>query len=134
MGPALGLHGSFQADVASFESEKAAATAQREKDNKAFIAESTDYGESVDALDRAIVVPSPKQNKNYMFFLNLAVLGFGNARQLRNSARSVYRTGGKPARCFPPGTRRADRFSITSLLPIFSQGGAMRPEVSVSSK
>merc|ERR1719247_1012839 len=50
----------LQADVASFESEKAAATAQREKDNKAFIAESTDYGESVDALDRAIVVLNKK--------------------------------------------------------------------------
>merc|ERR1719149_100455 len=50
----------LQADVASFESEKAGATAQREKDNKAFIAESTDYGESVDALDRAIVVLGKK--------------------------------------------------------------------------
>merc|ERR1719201_744885 len=36
--------------------DKTAATAQREKDNKAYIEESTDYGESVDALDRAIVV------------------------------------------------------------------------------
>jgi len=48
--------GKLQADVASFESEKKAATAQREKDNKAYIEESTDYGESVDALDRAIIV------------------------------------------------------------------------------
>merc|ERR1719454_699315 len=48
--------GKLQADVANFESEKKAATAQREKDNKAYIEESTDYGESVDALDRAIVV------------------------------------------------------------------------------
>jgi len=46
----------LQANVASFESEKAAATAQREKDNKNYIEESTDYGESVDALDRAIMV------------------------------------------------------------------------------
>jgi chromosome segregation ATPase len=48
--------GKLQSDVATFESEKKAATAQREKDNKAYIEESTDYGESVDALDRAIVV------------------------------------------------------------------------------
>ena len=45
-----------QADVAGFEAEKKAKTLQREKDNKAFIAESTDYGESLDALERAIVV------------------------------------------------------------------------------
>jgi len=48
--------GKLQNDVANFESEKKAATAQREKDNKAYVEESTDYGESVDALDRAIVV------------------------------------------------------------------------------
>merc|ERR1719482_1173550 len=48
--------GKLQNDVANAESEKKAATAQREKDNKAYIEESTDYGESVDALDRAIVV------------------------------------------------------------------------------
>jgi hypothetical protein len=50
----------LQADVASFESEKKAATAQREKDNKAYIEESTDYGESVDAIERAIVVLNKK--------------------------------------------------------------------------
>merc|ERR1719203_1553357 len=44
----------LQEDVASFESEKKSATAQREKDNKAYIEESTDYGESVDAIERAI--------------------------------------------------------------------------------
>merc|ERR1719171_3379758 len=46
----------LQSDVASFESEKKAATEQREKDHAAYVEESTDYGESVDALDRAIVV------------------------------------------------------------------------------
>merc|ERR1719321_596344 len=46
----------LQSDVASFESEKKAATAQREKDHAAYVETSTDYGESVDALDRAIVV------------------------------------------------------------------------------
>jgi len=48
--------GKLQSDVAGFESEKKKATAQRETDNKAYIEASTDYGESVDALDRAIVV------------------------------------------------------------------------------
>merc|ERR1719326_1838632 len=48
--------GKLQTDVANFESEKKAATAQREKDNKAYIEESTDYGESVDAIERAIQV------------------------------------------------------------------------------
>jgi hypothetical protein len=46
----------LEEDVASFESEKKKADAQREKDNKAFIEESTDYGESVDAIERAITV------------------------------------------------------------------------------
>merc|ERR1719324_1951622 len=46
----------LEEDVASFESEKKKADAQREKDNKAYIEESTDYGESVDAIERAITV------------------------------------------------------------------------------
>jgi hypothetical protein len=46
----------LQSDVASFEAEKKAKTAQREKDHAAFIAESTDYGESLSAIDRAITV------------------------------------------------------------------------------
>jgi uncharacterized protein YoxC len=50
----------LQSDVASFESEKKAATAQREKDHAAYVDESTDYGESVDALERALVVLSKK--------------------------------------------------------------------------
>jgi hypothetical protein len=52
--------GKLQSDVASFESEKKAATAQREKDHAAYIEESTDYSESVDALERAIVVMNKK--------------------------------------------------------------------------
>jgi hypothetical protein len=48
--------GKLQSDVASFESEKKAATKQREKDHADYIEESTDYSESVDALERAIVV------------------------------------------------------------------------------
>merc|ERR1719183_951494 len=50
----------LQSDVSSFESEKSEATAQRKKDNEAYIEESTDYGESVDALDRAIMVLNKK--------------------------------------------------------------------------
>merc|ERR1719316_1272503 len=46
----------LQEDVAGFEAEKKAKTEQREKDHKAFVAESTDYGESLDALERAIAV------------------------------------------------------------------------------
>jgi len=46
----------LQDDVAGFEAEKKAKGIQREKDHKAFIAESTDYGESLDALERAIAV------------------------------------------------------------------------------
>merc|ERR1719398_653412 len=52
--------GKLQNDVATFSTEKKDATAQREKDNKAYIEESTDYGESVDALDRAIIVLNKK--------------------------------------------------------------------------
>jgi len=52
--------GKLQADVSTFETEKKDATAQRAKDNKAYVEESTDYGESVDAIDRAIVVLNKK--------------------------------------------------------------------------
>jgi len=46
----------LQNDVANFESEKKAADSQRKKDNAAYVEESTDYGESVDAIERAITV------------------------------------------------------------------------------
>merc|ERR1719183_2530872 len=52
--------GKLQKDVESFQAEKKEATAQRKKDNEAYIEESTDYGESVDALDRAIIVLNKK--------------------------------------------------------------------------
>jgi hypothetical protein len=48
----------LQNDVETFESEKKAAKVQREKDHAAYIEESTDYGESVSALERAITVLS----------------------------------------------------------------------------
>merc|ERR1719487_2333337 len=52
--------GKLQTDVSNFNSEKKKATAQREKDHAAYVEESTDYGESVDALDRAIIVLNKK--------------------------------------------------------------------------
>jgi hypothetical protein len=48
----------LQTDVANYESEKKAAEVQRAKDEAAYVEESTDYGESVSALERAIVVLS----------------------------------------------------------------------------
>merc|ERR1719395_150380 len=46
----------LQSDVASFESDVKAQTSQREKEHADYVAESTDYAESIDAIDRAIVV------------------------------------------------------------------------------
>jgi len=43
-------------DVAGFEADVKAQTSQREKEYADFVAESTDYAESIDALDRAITV------------------------------------------------------------------------------
>jgi hypothetical protein len=55
--------GVLQSDVTKFEADKKAAEAQRVKDHTAFVEESTDYAESVDALDRAILVMQEK-NQN----------------------------------------------------------------------
>jgi len=52
--------GVLQSDVTKFEADKKAAEAQRVKDHAAFVEESTDYGESIDALDRAILVMEEK--------------------------------------------------------------------------
>eukprot|EP00746_Dinoflagellata_sp_MGD_P153615 gnl/MRDRNA2_/MRDRNA2_84343_c0_seq2.p1 gnl/MRDRNA2_/MRDRNA2_84343_c0~~gnl/MRDRNA2_/MRDRNA2_84343_c0_seq2.p1 ORF type:complete len:720 (-),score=259.46 gnl/MRDRNA2_/MRDRNA2_84343_c0_seq2:21-2180(-) len=46
----------LQSDVASFEADVKTQTSQREKEHADFVAESTDYAESIDALDRAIIV------------------------------------------------------------------------------
>jgi len=46
----------LQSDVASFEADVKAQTSQREKEHADFVAESTDYAESIDAIDRAIIV------------------------------------------------------------------------------
>jgi len=48
--------GTLGSDVAGFEGDLKAATGQREKEHADFVAESTDYAESIDALDRAITV------------------------------------------------------------------------------
>jgi len=54
--------GVLQADVTKFEADKKASEAQRVKDHASFVEESTDYAESVDALDRAILVMSEKNS------------------------------------------------------------------------
>lgn len=46
----------LQSDVTNFEADKKESVAQREKDHAAFLEESKDYEESIDALDRAILV------------------------------------------------------------------------------
>merc|ERR1719421_748937 len=43
-------------DVAGFEADLKAQTAQREKDHADFVAESTDFSESIDAIERALGV------------------------------------------------------------------------------
>jgi hypothetical protein len=55
--------GVLQSDVTKFEADKKSAEAQRVKDHASFVEESTDYAESVDALDRAILVMQEK-NQN----------------------------------------------------------------------
>merc|ERR1719440_2249350 len=63
----------LQNEVANAAAEKKAADAQRAKDHAAFVAESTDYGESLDALDRALVVMQ-KVNSNVPGTADSAVL------------------------------------------------------------
>jgi len=46
----------LQNNVADFEADMKSSTKQRAKDHEAFLAEEQDYSESVDALDRALVV------------------------------------------------------------------------------
>jgi len=48
--------GQLGSDVAGFEGDLKVQTSQREKEHADFVAESTDYAESIDALDRAITV------------------------------------------------------------------------------
>jgi len=52
--------GGLQGEVTTFEADKKESTAQREKDHSAFVEEEQDYGESVDALERAIQVLQEK--------------------------------------------------------------------------
>merc|ERR1719181_2509536 len=46
----------LQTEVANAASEKKAADAERKKTNAAYLLEAADYGESLDAIDRALVV------------------------------------------------------------------------------
>jgi len=55
-----GTIGGLQGDVTTFEADKKESIAQREKDHSAYVAEEQDYGESVDALERAIQVLQEK--------------------------------------------------------------------------
>merc|ERR1719162_1603897 len=48
--------GKLQSNVADFEADIKASNNQRAKDHEAFLAESQDYAESVDAIERAMVV------------------------------------------------------------------------------
>merc|ERR1719478_1634691 len=64
--------GKLQNDVANFEGEKKKADQQRAKDNKAYVEESTDYGESVDAIERAIVVLNKRTADKPAVLLQLA--------------------------------------------------------------
>jgi len=64
--------GKLQANVAGFNSEHKAAVAQRSADSKAYVEESTDYGESVDAIERAIVTLQKKTADKPAVLLQLA--------------------------------------------------------------
>jgi hypothetical protein len=50
----------LQSNVADYEADMKASTSQRTKDNEAFLAEEKDYSESVDAIERALVVMQKK--------------------------------------------------------------------------
>jgi len=52
--------GALQSEVTKFEADKKESDAEREKDHAAFLEEEKDYSESVDALERAIVVLQEK--------------------------------------------------------------------------
>jgi len=78
--------GVLQADVTKFEADKKAAEAQRVKDHGSFVEESTDYAESVDALDRAILVMQEKnQNIPGSSLLQVTI----NDKRLPDKAKSL---------------------------------------------
>jgi predicted nucleic acid-binding Zn-ribbon protein/HAMP domain-containing protein len=52
--------GALQSEVTKFEADKKESDAEREKDHAAFLEEEKDYSESVDALERAVVVLQEK--------------------------------------------------------------------------
>jgi chromosome segregation ATPase len=77
----------LQSDVAGFEAEKKAKEIQREKDHKAFVEESTDYGESLSALDSAITVLMSKSADKPAQSAVLLQLARGN--RLPENAKSM---------------------------------------------
>jgi len=52
--------GTLQSNVADYEADRKASTQQRAKDHAAFVAEEQDFSESVDAIERALVVMQKK--------------------------------------------------------------------------
>jgi hypothetical protein len=77
----------LQADVQQYSADKTAADAQREKDHAAFLEESADFGESVDALERAITVL--KKQDYDRASAAAALIQVSNAPQLDAKVRSI---------------------------------------------
>jgi len=77
----------LQADVQQYSADKKAADAQREKDHAAFLEESADFGESVDALERAITVL--KKQDYDRASAAAALIQVSNAPQLDAKVRSI---------------------------------------------
>jgi hypothetical protein len=77
----------LQADVQQYSADKKAADAQREKDHAAFLEEEADFGESVDALERAIAVL--KKQDYDRAAASAALLQVSNQPQLTAKVRSI---------------------------------------------
>jgi len=75
--------GQLQMDVGKFTSDLKAAKEQREKDHAEFLTEQKDYGESVDALERAVSILS-RQNYDRTSLLQVA-----ESKQLPAAAQSM---------------------------------------------
>jgi DNA repair exonuclease SbcCD ATPase subunit len=96
----------LESDVSGYEAEKKEKEGQREKDHKAFIEESTDYGESLSALDRAIsVIMSKSADKPGA---SAALLQLAEGERLPEKAKSMIAAfigmmGGDLAKDMAPG-------------------------------
>jgi len=75
----------LQTDVTNFEADKKESVAQREKDHAGFLEESKDYEESLDAIDRAILVMMKKSGD----VAGAAMLQVASDARLPAQARSV---------------------------------------------